>query len=110
MTIYSGTAGTSSGGKFMLLVPIVAAAWLAWPLFAGITMSVRRLFGLSGVVGLTVLSVPLWFAAFRDNDLASGTTSSYGFGLLLFSASVIALAVGVVRLWMYRAKTQRAAS
>jgi hypothetical protein len=106
--IYSqtGTSGITSGGKFMLLVPIVAAAWLVWPVFAGITMPVRRLIGLSAVVGLMVLSIPLWFAAFRDNDPANGTTSSYGFGLLLFSAAVIAIAVGVVRVWMYRAKTQ----
>jgi hypothetical protein len=101
----TGQRGTSSGGKFILLVPIIAAAWLAWPVFAGITMSVKRLIGLSAVVGLMLLSIPLWFAVFRGNDAASGTTSSYGFGLFLFAAAVIAIAVGVVRLWMYRSRT-----
>jgi hypothetical protein len=104
------TAGTSSGGKFALLVPIIAAAWLAWPLFAGITMSVRRLIGLSAVVGLMVLSIPVWFLVFRDNDPDNGIKSSYGFGLLLFSAAVIVIAVGVVRIWMYRSKAPGLAS
>ena len=102
-----GTVGTSSGGRFALLVPIVAAAWLAWPVFAGSTMSPRRLMGLSAVVGLMVLSVPLWFAVFRDNDASAGIKSSYGFGLLLFSAAVIVIAGGVVRLWMLRSQGQR---
>jgi amino acid transporter len=98
----SGKAGVSSGGRFALLVPIAAAAWLAWPVFAGATISPRRLMGLSAVVGLMVLSIPLWFAVFRDNDAAEGITSSYGFGLWLFSAASIVIAAGVVRLWMLR--------
>ncbi len=103
----SGTVGTSSGGRFALLVPIVAAAWLAWPVFTGVTLPARRLMGLSAVVGLMVLSVPLWFAVFRDNDAAAGIKSSYGFGLLLFSAAVIVIAAGVVRLWMLRSRGQQ---
>jgi amino acid transporter len=98
----SGTVGTSSGGRFALLVPIVAAAWLAWPVFVGAAMSARRLVGLSAVAGLMVLSVPLWFAVFRENDASAGIKSSYGVGLLLFSAAVIVIAAGVVRLWMLR--------
>jgi hypothetical protein len=105
-----GAAGTRSRGKFTLPAPIIAAAWLARPVLAGITMSGRRLIGLSAVVGVVVLRIPLWFATFRDNDAASATTYSYGFGLLLFSAAVIALAMGVVRVWMYRTKTQRLAA
>jgi hypothetical protein len=100
----TGGRGTSSGGKFILLAPIIAAAWLAWPVFAGITMSVKRLIGLSAVVGLMLLSIPVWFVVFRDSDAASGTTSSYGFGLFLFAAAVIAIAVGVIRLWIHRSK------
>ena len=103
----SGTVGTSSGGRFALLVPIVATAWLAWPVFTGAAMSPRRLIGLSAVVGLMLLSVPLWFAVFRDNDAAAGIKSSYGFGLLLFSAAVIVIAAGVVRLWMLRPRGQQ---
>lgn len=110
--VYSetGSRGTSSGGKFFLLLPIVVAAWLAWPVFAGMTMSARRLLGLSAVVGLMVLSIPLWFVVFRDNDPANGVQSSYGFGLFLFSAAVLVIAAGVVRIWMYRSKAQRPAS
>lgn len=102
----SGKAGVSSGGRFALLVPIVAAAWLAWPVFTGIALSSRRLIGLSAVVGLMVLSIPLWFAVFRDNDAADGIKSSYGFGLWLFSAAVIVIAVGVVQLWRLRPSGQ----
>ncbi|MBV9514836.1 MAG: hypothetical protein JO280_12470 [Mycobacteriaceae bacterium] len=106
-TVYAetGQAGTSTGGKFILLVPIIAAAWLAWPVFAGTTMPQKRLVALSAVVGLMVLSVPLWFAVFRDNDPENGVTSSYGFGLWLFTIAVIIIAVGVVRVWMLRSKT-----
>lgn len=103
----SGRAGVSSGGRFALLVPIVAVAWLAWPLFAGITMSARRLMGLSAVVGLMVLSIPLWFAVFRDSDASQGIKSSYGFGLWLFSGAVMVIAAGVVRLWMLRSQGQK---
>lgn len=103
----SGKAGVSSAGRFALLVPIVAVAWLAWPVFAGITMSARRLMGLSAVVGLMVLSIPLWFAVFRDSDASQGIKSSYGFGLWLFSGAVIVIAAGVVRLWMLRSQGQK---
>jgi hypothetical protein len=33
-----------------------------------------------------------------------------GFGLLLFSAAVIVIAVGVVRLWIHRSQTEKRAS
>lgn len=96
----SETRGTSSGGKFLLLTPIVASAWLAWPVFAGTPMPQPRLIALTAIVGLMVLGIPVWLLAFRDNDPASGTTSFWGFGLLLYSAAILAVAFGVVRLWL----------
>lgn len=110
MELGSGTRGTSSGFKFAILVPIVAIAWLAWPVLAKTAMSVQRLLGLSAIVGLILLSVPLWFLVFRDNDPASGTTSSYGLGIYLFAAAVVAVAVGVVRVWIDRSRPPRQVS
>jgi hypothetical protein len=110
-TTYSqgGERGTSAGGKFMLLLPIAGAAWLAWPVFARTTITSTRLIGLSVLVGLLVLSIPVWLLAFRDNDPSSGTTSSYGFGLLLFAVAVIVVAAGVVRVWIQRASAAKLA-
>ncbi|MBW0016868.1 MAG: DUF2510 domain-containing protein [Mycobacterium sp.] len=105
--VYSGRAqgGISTGGKFALLVPIIAATALAWPIFARRAVPVGWLIGLSAAVGLMLLSVPLWFLVFRDDDPANGITSSYGIGLYLFAVAVVAMTVGVVLVWIQRPKT-----
>jgi hypothetical protein len=107
MDIYSstGTAGTSSAGKFMVLLPLFAGAWLAWPLFTGTTMSVRRLTGLTAVVGLLLgLILLIWLVNGSPDN--SDTKVSPGFGLLLCATAAIVLAVGVARLWRSRSKPQ----
>jgi len=102
--LFSGSRGTSSGFRFVILIPIALAAWLAWPVLTRTALSVQRLLGLTAVVVLMLLSVPLWFVVFRDNDPDSGTTSSYGFGLYLFAAAVVVVTVGVVRVWTDRSR------
>jgi Protein of unknown function (DUF2510) len=107
MNMYSttGTAGTSSAGKFMVLLPVFAGAWLAWPVFTGATMSVRRLAGLTALVGLIAALIILiwWVNGSPDN---SDVNVSPGFGLLLCATAAIVLAASVVRLWMSRSKPQ----
>lgn len=107
MDLASAARGTSTGFRFVILAAIVVAAWLAWPVLARTSMSMNHLLGLSAIVGLMVLSVPLFFLAFVDNDPESGTTSSYDFGLYLYTAAVIAVAVGAVRVWIDRSRSAK---
>jgi hypothetical protein len=93
------------GGKLIFLALIVAAVWLAWPVFAGITISVKRLAVLSAAVGLMLVSIPMLMVGIKEKPLFVNAVS-YGFGFYLFVAAVIAIAAGVVRLWIQRSKTQ----
>jgi Protein of unknown function (DUF2510) len=94
--------------KMMVLLMIAGAGWLAWPFFAGTTLSVQRLIGLTVIVLLLAgLAVTNWYTAASEStsDDDSAVSVSPGFGLLLYFAAVIAIAVGVVRIWMARSNT-----
>ena len=105
-----GNLGTDNsalagGTRFAVLLVIAAALWLAWPTQSGSAMSVRRLTGLSVVVGLLVGAFVLGFYGVSDNNrinAGNGMSFSAGFGLLLYTAAVVAIVVGVVRVWMRR--------
>lgn len=95
--------------KLMVLLMIAGAGWLAWPFFAGARLSVQRLIGLSVVVILLAgLAVTNWYTAASEStsDDDSAVSVSPGFGLLLYLAAVVAIAVGVVRIWMSRSNTR----
>ena len=98
-------SGLAGGTRFAVLLVIAAAVWLAWPTQSGLAMSVRRLTALSVVVGLLVGAFILGYFGVSDNNrinAGSGDSFSAGFGLLLYTAAVVAIVVGVVRVWMHR--------
>ena len=51
-----------TGAMAVILAPIVAIACLAWPVLVKTAMSVQRLLGVSAIVGLMLLSIPLWLS------------------------------------------------
>jgi hypothetical protein len=83
--------------------------WLAWPARSGSKMSVRRLTGLTVVVCLLVGVFVLGFYGVSTNNrmnAGSGENFSAGFGLLVYTAEIIAVVVGTVRVWMHRSGTE----
>ena len=101
----SNNSALAGGARFAVLLVIAAAVWLAWPARSGSKMSVKRLIGFTIFVGLLVGVFLLGFSGVSDNnriDAGSGESFSAGFGLLLYTAAVIAVVVGTVRVWMHR--------
>jgi hypothetical protein len=97
--------GLSAAAKFVVLAVIGVAAWLAWPIFAKSSVSAKRLAGLSGVAVLFVLFSVGWFISV-SGDNTNGVNASVGLGYLLYTAAAVAIAVGIVRTWVDRSKTQ----
>jgi hypothetical protein len=96
ISVFLAWETTAAWVAVVLLVAIAVAAWLAWPVFAGYSMSIRRLAGLSVLASLLVFCS---VATFIED-------ASVGFAGWLYTAAVIAIVVGVVRIWIHRAKTQ----
>ena len=68
----------------------------------------KRLTGLTVVVCLLVGVFVLGFYGVSDNNqrnAGSGEDFSAGFGLLVYTAAVIAVVVGIVRVWMHRSRS-----
>lgn len=97
--------GLSAAAKFAVLAVIGVAVWLAWPIVVKSSVSAKRLAGLSGVALLSVLFSVGWLVSV-SGDNTNGVSASVGFGYLLYTAAAIAIAVGIVRTWMNRSKTQ----
>jgi hypothetical protein len=105
----TSSGALAGGGRFAILVLVALAMWLSWPTHAGLPMSVKRTIGLSVVVGLMILLDIVAYAGVAHNNHAnagSGFKFSPGFGLLVYTAAVIAVAIGVVRVWMHRTGLQ----
>ena len=105
----SNNSALAGGARFAVLLLIAAAVWLAWPTRSGSKMSVKRLTGLTVVVCLLVGVFVLGFYGVSDNNrmnAGSGEDFSAGFGLLVYTAAVIAVVVGIVRVWMHRSRTR----
>jgi hypothetical protein len=87
------------------------AAGLAWPALSGSAVEVWRLIGLSVVVCLLAVLMVVWFSnVSTSNKEGEGVVDvSPGFGLLLYGAGVVVVAVGVVRLWILRSRMQNRA-
>lgn len=97
---------------FVVVLMIAAAAWLAWPALSGSSVPNNHRIGLTVVVGLLVgvfvIGVLHFLDAAPDKGVggeAAGVDLSVGSGLVLYPVAVIAIAGGVVRLWMHRSKT-----
>ncbi len=108
---------------FGVLLVIAAAAWLAWPALAGAQMPINRLIGLSvaaGVLGVCFI-IGVWayvdgvteknkeFADQDAQDLKGLVDVSIGPGLMLYTASTIAIIAGIVQLWRQRSRAQNQA-
>ena len=120
-SLYQVDASPFKGGWiFAVLLVIAGAAWLAWPTVSGVQMSVQRLAGLSAVVCLLIGCFLIGFVDYVSGvaekqkvtadsgealtGLGAGVDVSMGFGLLLYTAAVVAIVVGVVRVWINRSK------
>jgi hypothetical protein len=93
--------------KLIVLASIAGSAALAWPALSGVPIDVGRRTGLSVLTGLMVVVVIIAFFAVSQGDQegAGIAAVSPGFGLMLYVAAVIAIIVGVIRLWMQPAQT-----
>ncbi|HUO37975.1 MAG TPA: hypothetical protein VMU34_09125 [Mycobacterium sp.] len=111
MTIVSRDVAANGSAKLVVVLIVAAAAWLAWPTVSGSQMSRPRLIGLTVGVCLLIGLVVVWFVNVSSNngDGDIGADVSPGFGLLLYGVAVIAIAAGVVRIWMHRPQTQQPA-
>lgn len=109
----SSDIGPNIGWKYAALLVIAAAVWLAWPTVSGSPMPANRLIGLTVAVCLLVGVVVMgFFVILSYSSNLGGMTYNFvnvspGFGLYLYAATVIAIAVGVVRLWLEQSKTPR---
>jgi hypothetical protein len=98
--------------RFVVLLLVGAAAGLVWPALSGSEVAVWRLIGLSAAVGLLAALMLVWFTSVSSANQEGGgvVDVSPGFGLFLYGVGVVIVAVGVVRLWILRSKTQNPVS
>jgi hypothetical protein len=112
MGIEEGSAdfGPHLGWKYVAILVIAGAGWLAWPTVAGSPIDATRLIGLSAAVGVLGLGVVigfysiLSFSSSYSNATMGIIQVSPGFGLYLYALGVIAAAAGVVWMWIEKAK------
>ncbi|OBF50699.1 hypothetical protein A5787_07890 [Mycobacterium sp. 852002-50816_SCH5313054-b] len=100
----------ANGATKLVVIALVAiGVGLALPVLPESPVVVGRLIGLSVVVGLLAGLTIVWFnSVAAENDKGLGVVEvKPAFGLMVYGAAVIVTAVGVVRLWIERAKTQK---
>jgi hypothetical protein len=95
--------------RFVVFFLVGLAAVLAWPALSGSQAAVWRLIALSVVVGALAVLMVVWFTnVSSSNKEGEGIVDvSPGFGLLLYGAGVVTIAVGVIRLWVLRSRATR---
>jgi hypothetical protein len=101
----SSNDNLAGGGRFFVILALALAAWVAWPARYGASLSVKRLIGLSVVAALLLGVFILGFQGVSDNNrnnAGSGATFSAGFGLLVYTAAAVAVAIGTIRAWLRR--------
>jgi hypothetical protein len=116
-SLYQVDASPFKGGwVFAILLVIAGAAWLAWPTVSGSQLSIKRVTGLTAVVGLQILFLFIGLANYANGvseknkgmggigDDLSGVHVSVGFGMVLYAAAVVAIAAGLIRVWIHRSK------
>jgi hypothetical protein len=93
--------------KVAVFLIVAGATWLAWPIFSGSQMPVNRLIGLSVVAGLLIFPFLQGLYGVFFNDYESEHVDvSPGFGLLLYAVALVAIGVGILRLWQGRSTTR----
>jgi hypothetical protein len=112
----------SGGGIFAVLLVIAGTAWLAWPVVSGSLMPVKRLWGLTAAVGVQIVCLLVGFGDYANGvaekrkvvtglrEEMAGLHVSAEFGLLLYAAAVLAITVGLVRIWIHRSHAANRAS
>jgi hypothetical protein len=112
----------TGGGIFAVLLVIAGAAWLAWPLLSGSLLPVKRLWGLTAAVGVQIICLLIGFGDYANGvgekskvaaslrEALTGLHVSIEFGLLLYAAAVVAITVGLVRIWIHRSHAAKRAS
>jgi hypothetical protein len=120
--LYKVDASPFKGGwVFPVLLVIAAAAVLAWPTVTRSQMSMKRLAGLTAVVGVQITFLLIGFldyangvseqqrAMARAGDELNSLHISVEFGLLLYASAVVAVVVGLVRTWIQRSQAKNQA-
>jgi hypothetical protein len=109
MTFDAHEVSATGTGRFVVFLLAAVAVLLAWPTLSGSAVADGRLIGLSVVVVLFVVVVVVSYLDVSENNgKGEGFVKvSPAFGLLLYAAGVVVIAVGVVWLWMDRSRTQK---
>lgn len=108
-TLGSREIPANGTAKFVVIALVAMAAGLAFPVLSGSEAAVGRLIGLSVVVGLLAGLTMVWFnTVAAENDKGLGVVQiKPAVGVMVYGAAVAVTAVGVVRLWIERAKTRK---
>lgn len=109
MTFRAHEVSATGTGRLVVFLLAAVTVLLAWPSLSGSALADGRLIGLSvAVVLLVVVVVVSYLDVSENNGKAEGIVKvSPAFGLLLYAAGVVVVAVGVVWLWMDRSRTQK---
>jgi hypothetical protein len=108
-TVRAHEASAGGTARIVVLLLVAVAVGLAWPAPSGPGGAVARLLGLSVVVVLfVVVAVVAYLDVSEHNSKGEGIVKvSPAFGLLLYGAGVLVIAVAVVWLWIDRSRTQK---
>jgi hypothetical protein len=108
-TVRAHDVSPDGTARVVVYLLVAVAVGLAWPIPSASRMVVVRLIGLSVVVVLlAVVMVVAYLDVSENNGKGEGIVKvSPAFGLLLYGAGVVVVAVGVVGLWIQRSRTQK---
>ena len=120
--LYKADASPFTGvWRLLVLLVIAGAAWLARPTLLGSQMSVKRLGGLTAVVGLQIVFLLIGLADYAigvaekgkaiadTGEELTGLHVNFEFGLALYAAATVAITVGAVRIWSHRSNIEKRA-
>lgn len=112
----------TGAGVFAVLLVIAGAMWLAWPILSGSPLPLKRLYGLTVAVAAQIICLFIGFGDYANGvgekskvvaglgQELTGLHVSIEFGLLLYAAAVVAITVGLVRIWMQRSHAAKRTS
>lgn len=100
---YTETEGLSGAGRFIVIAIDVAIIAIGWPVLSNLALSIKRTIGLTVVVGLLTLLAELFIAsAFTAGNTSGLSKPGPGFGTILCWVALIAVWIGVARVWIKR--------
>ena len=108
---YTESVGLSGAGRFVVIAMGVAIVALGWPVLSSMALSFKRRIGLTVVVGLlTLLAIILTAHASSAGSTSGLSKPGPGFGTLLCWMALVAVWVGVIRVWIKRRQPATAGS